>query len=106
MDDGGVPRRQRSGSRPLRRALPLPGKGAVKRDFLLVVPSGTLQSASRDARDPEEGSASAPAEMHLREASASDQPGDRRLPLRLAKRQRGAVRPAGVPQIVSVVGSA
>ena len=105
MDDGGVPRRQRSGSRPLRRALPLPGKGAVKRDFLLVVPSGTLQSASRDARDPEEGSASA-AEMHLREVSASDQPGDRRLPLRLAKRQRGAVRPAGVPQIVSVVGSA
>ena len=25
MDDGGVPRRQRSGSRPLRRAQPLPG---------------------------------------------------------------------------------
>jgi hypothetical protein len=44
--------------------------------------------------------------MHLREASASDQPGDRRLPLRLAKRQRSAVRPAGVPQIFSVVGSA
>lgn len=91
---------------PLRGALPLPGKGAVKRDSLLVVPSGTLRSASRDARDPEEGSASAPAEMHLREASASDQAGDRRLPLRLAKGQRGAVRPAGVPQIVSVVGSA
>jgi Reverse transcriptase (RNA-dependent DNA polymerase) len=42
----------------------------------------------------------------LRVASASDQPGDCRLPLRLAKEQRGAVRPAGVPQIVSVVGSA
>src|SRR5215207_8041977 len=55
-----------------------------------------------DARDPEEASASVPAEMHLRGASASDQPDDRRLPLRPAKEQHGAVRPAGVPQIVSV----
>jgi hypothetical protein len=65
-----------------------------------------LQSASRDARDLEEASASARAEMRLCGASASDPPGDRRLPLRLAKEQRGAVRQAGVPQIVSVAGSA
>src|SRR5918992_6074139 len=73
---------------------------------LVLVPSGALQSASRDARDPEEASASARAEMHLRGASASDHRAAAGSRSALAREQRGAVRPAGVPQIVSVVGGA
>jgi hypothetical protein len=40
------------------------------------------------------------AEMDLGAPPASDQPADRRLPLRLAKEQRGGRRSASVPQIV------